>query len=279
MSPQNAPAARVFLSYAHQDEKLRRALGTHLAPLERLGVVATWHDREVLPGSEWAGEIDRELERADLVLLLVSPDFVASDYCYEIEMERALARHRAGEGLVVPVILRPCDWQACPFARLAALPADGRPVTAWDNLDLGQGRRPALRLRPRALPRSAGLRRLAAGQVPGDGRGVPALRRPPGLRGARALEHRGMGVEREEGLGGARHLGRAAEDPEPAGGRGLIVRGRSLLPLAERTARRPGGPPAERGGMAAGGVAGRAEVPVGKRGTRSRASELREGLW
>ncbi len=134
MSRHSAPAAKVFVSYAHQDEELRRALDTHLAPLERQGVVATWHDRKVLPGSERMDEIDRELEQADLVLLLVSPDFVASDYCYKVEMERALARHKSGEALVVPVILRPCDWQACPFARLAALPADDRAVTAWKNL-------------------------------------------------------------------------------------------------------------------------------------------------
>lgn len=149
MSRHSAPAARVFLSYAHQDGELRQALGSHLAPLERQGVIVSWHDRKVLPGAEWADEIARELEQADLVLLLVSPDFVASDYCYQVEMERAMARHSSGEALVVPVILRPCDWQACPFARLAVLPEDGRAVTVWDNpdealLDVASGIRAAV---------------------------------------------------------------------------------------------------------------------------------------
>lgn len=127
--------ARVLLSYTHADDELRQALGTHLAPLERQGVIATWHDRQLLPGEEWEGEIDRHAEEADLVLLLVSPDFLASDYCYGEEMERALARHRAGEALVVPVILRACDWQSSPFAQLAVLPEDGRAVTGWEDRD------------------------------------------------------------------------------------------------------------------------------------------------
>jgi len=127
--------AKVFLSYAHEDEALRRALGAHLKPLERQGAVVVWHDREIRAGVDWAKEIDGRLQEADVILLLVSPDFVASDYCYEIEMDRALARHRAGEARVVPVILRPCDWQGCPFAKLAALPVDGRAVTAADNRD------------------------------------------------------------------------------------------------------------------------------------------------
>ncbi len=131
----SAPAARVFLSYADQDDKLHQALSSHLAPLLRQGVIATWHHRMIPPGSERAEEIDRELESADLILLLVSPDFVASDYCYQVEMERAMARHRAGEAIVIPVILRPCDWQACPFARLTPLPADGRAATIQENLD------------------------------------------------------------------------------------------------------------------------------------------------
>ncbi len=127
--------ARVFLSYSQADGELRRVLGTHLAPLERQGVIATWHDRKILPGEEWEGEIDRHMEEADLVLLLVSPDFLASDYCYGEEMERALARHRAGEALVVPVILRPSDWQSSSFAHLAALPEKGRAISGWKDRD------------------------------------------------------------------------------------------------------------------------------------------------
>ena len=89
-----------------------------------------WHDRRIAPGQEWAGEIDDALEHADVVLLLVSADFLASDYCYDKEMTRALTRHEQGSARVVPVILRPCDWQSSPFGKLQALPLDGKPVTS-----------------------------------------------------------------------------------------------------------------------------------------------------
>ncbi len=134
MNHDSAPAAQIFLSYAHEDESLREALSTHLSPLKRQGLVVTWHDRKIPPGTEWEDEIDRELEKADVVLLLVSPDFIASEYC-EIAMNHALERHQSGDALVVPVILRTCDWQECPFASLTALPSDGRAVTAWEDRD------------------------------------------------------------------------------------------------------------------------------------------------
>ncbi|MCP3962733.1 MAG: toll/interleukin-1 receptor domain-containing protein [bacterium] len=101
------PALNVFLSYSHEDEKLREELETHLAPLKRGGQIRTWHDRRIPPGDEWAGEIDDNLELADVVLLLVSPPFIASDYCWDVEVKRATERHEAGEARVIPVILRP----------------------------------------------------------------------------------------------------------------------------------------------------------------------------
>jgi hypothetical protein len=125
----------LFFSYSHQDEALRDELAKHLSLLERQGVLSSWHDRQIAPGSEWAGQIDHYLEQAQIILLLVSSDFLASNYCYDIELGRALERHEAGEAVVVPVILRSVDWQGAPFRRLQALPKNGEPVTAWGDRD------------------------------------------------------------------------------------------------------------------------------------------------
>jgi DNA polymerase III delta prime subunit len=125
----------VFISYAHEDELLRQQLEAHLSVLRRQGLVATWQDRQIVPGTEWAEEIDVHLETARLVLLLISPDFLASEYCYGIEMRRALERHQNGEAQVIPLILRPVDWEGAPLAHLQCLPRDARAVTEWDNRD------------------------------------------------------------------------------------------------------------------------------------------------
>jgi hypothetical protein len=126
---------RLFYSYCHKDEAMHDALETHLALLRREGVIASWHDRKIIAGQEWKGRIDRHLNEADIILLLVSADFLASDYCYEIEMQHALARHQAGETCVIPVIIRAVDWSSAPFAGLQALPKDARPVARWEDLD------------------------------------------------------------------------------------------------------------------------------------------------
>lgn len=127
--------AVLFFSYSHKDEALRDKLEVHLAMLKRQGVLETWHDRRIVAGDEFAGRIGEELERAGIILLLVSPDFLASDYCYDIEMTRAMERHEAGEARVIPVVLRPCDWHGAPFGKLGAAPKDGKPVTTWPDLD------------------------------------------------------------------------------------------------------------------------------------------------
>jgi internalin A len=119
---------RVVFSYSHKDEELRDQLETHLKLLQRQGVISTWHDRKIKPGDEWEGVIDENFQRADLILLLVSSDFVASDYCYEIEMRTALERHEKVEAKVVPIILRACQWRDALFGKLQALPKDGKPV-------------------------------------------------------------------------------------------------------------------------------------------------------
>ncbi|WP_086662275.1 TIR domain-containing protein [Lentzea kentuckyensis] len=125
----------MFISYSHRDEALRRELETHLSALRWEGAVEGWHDRRIQPGQEWSGEIDANLEAADLILLLISADFLASDYCRDIEMERAMQRHREHTARVVPIILRPCDWRGFPFAELQGLPQDGVPITAHADRD------------------------------------------------------------------------------------------------------------------------------------------------
>lgn len=127
--------ASLFFSYSHADEGLRDQLEKQLAILVRQGVIEVWHDRRIGAGEEWAAAIDQHVETDDIVLLLVSPDFLASDYCYEREMRRALERHDAGEGIVIPVILRPCHWQRAPFGKLQAVPKDGKPVTLMPDTD------------------------------------------------------------------------------------------------------------------------------------------------
>ncbi len=126
---------KVFLSYSHVDEVHRAELEKHLKILQRAGRIAPWHDRKIAPGSEWKGVIDENLEQADVILLLVSPDFINSDYCWDIETRRALEKHDERSARVIPIILRPCDWQNAPFAKLQGLPKDGKPITRWDSTD------------------------------------------------------------------------------------------------------------------------------------------------
>ncbi len=140
---------KVFYSYAHEDEALRKTLETHLSTLKRQSVVQEWHDRCIAPGQEWAKAIDQNLESADLILLLVSADFLASDYCHEVELRRAMERHETGEARVIPVILRAVDWTGALFGKLRCLPTDARPVTSWPNqdeafADIAQGIRQAV---------------------------------------------------------------------------------------------------------------------------------------
>ena len=133
VQPQPGEPLRVFISYSHKDARLRCDLETHLTLLQRQKVIAMWTDRMITAGDEWKGEIDHNMESADVILLLVSADFVASDYCYDVEMTQALKLHVARKARVIPVILRACDWHSAPFAKLHALPTDGKPVTLWTD--------------------------------------------------------------------------------------------------------------------------------------------------
>ena len=126
---------RLFYSYSHKDEALRDELEEALALLKRQGLISSWHDRKIGAGEEWKGAIDQNLEEAQVILLLVSSSFLASDYCWDVETKRAIERHDRGEAKVIPVILRPCDWHGAPFGKLQALPKDGKAVTSWANKD------------------------------------------------------------------------------------------------------------------------------------------------
>lgn len=126
---------RLFYSYSHRDEVLRAELETHLAILTRQGLLESWHDRQIVPGSDWRKAIEDNLTHAQIVLLLISADFLASDYCYSVEVQSALERHYQKEAIVIPVILRACDWKSSPIASLQGLPRDGKPITSWANRD------------------------------------------------------------------------------------------------------------------------------------------------
>ncbi len=125
----------VFCSYAHEDESYLERLHVHLSMLSRERRISAWHDRQIVPGTDWTKALDQHLNTASVVLLLVSPDFIASDYCYEIEMQRALQRHDASEARVIPILVRPCEWKKTPIARLQCLPRNGKPVTKWGDQD------------------------------------------------------------------------------------------------------------------------------------------------
>jgi hypothetical protein len=145
----------IFISYARVDEPLRLRLDTHLSSLKREGLIETWHDLKIGPGEEWQPTIEHVLNVCQVVLLLISADFLASDYCWCMEMNRALERHKKGEVCVIPVILKHSDWETSPFSKLAPLPSNGKPITAWNDqeeafLEVAKGIRSAIALLPSA---------------------------------------------------------------------------------------------------------------------------------
>jgi len=126
---------KLFYCYAREDKPLRNELEKHLSWLIRRFQLTSWHDQEILPGEDWERTIDTHLNNADLILLLISPDFMASDYCYGKEMHHALELHRVGTCCVVPILLRPTYWEDAPFSSLQLLPTDARPITRWLDQD------------------------------------------------------------------------------------------------------------------------------------------------
>ncbi|WP_166141427.1 toll/interleukin-1 receptor domain-containing protein [Methylosinus sp. RM1] len=163
--------ARLFFSYSHADETLRNRLEAHLSMLKREGAIEPWHDRCIKAGDDFSGSIDAELERADVILLLVSVDFLNSGYCFDIEMKRAMERHEAEEARVIPVILSPCDWHHAPFGSLLAAPTDGKPIRSWADLD--EGFLDVVRMIRAALPKTPTLQASASAIRPLPAQPVP----------------------------------------------------------------------------------------------------------
>lgn len=130
-------ALRIFYSYSHKDEKLRAKLETHLSLLQHQGFVQGWNDRKIGAGEDWKGQISKNLEEADIIFLLISADFLASHYCYDVEMVHALERSEEGSAQTIPIILRDVDWHQSPVGHLQALPKDGRPINGrgWRTQD------------------------------------------------------------------------------------------------------------------------------------------------
>ena len=125
----------MFYSYSHADESIRLEIEKHLATLRRVGLIQPWHNRRIGPGDEWKKEINRELERADIILLLLSPDFIASDYCFEIEARRALERHALDQATVIPILVRPVDLKGLPFSNLQMLPRGAAVISTPRSMD------------------------------------------------------------------------------------------------------------------------------------------------
>src|SRR5258708_7876967 len=135
MTTPSIKGLKVFYSYAHKDQEYRQQLENHLSNLKRLYQLRTWFDREIIPGENWEQVLDEHLNTADLIFLLISPDFMASDYCYNKEMQRALERHAKGEAKVIPIYMRPVHWKDAPFSTIQMLPKDALPVTRWPDID------------------------------------------------------------------------------------------------------------------------------------------------
>jgi TIR domain-containing protein len=169
--------ATAFISYSHRDEVFRQELETHLAPLQRQGLLSVWHDRRITAGDPLDEAISENLESADLILMLISADFVASEYCYAREMTRALERHEAKAARAISVICRPCDFHGLPFARFVLLPTDANAVSSWTDrdaawVDVVRGIR-------RVLKAAAGAQKSPAQlNLEADARPAPAAQRP-----------------------------------------------------------------------------------------------------
>lgn len=125
----------LFYSYSHKDETYREELEKHLTTLRLSGLISDWHDRKILAGDEWDKKISEYLEKSYVIMLLISSDFVASKYCYDIEATRALERYNRGEAILIPIILRPVMWNETPFGKIQALPKNALPVTVWNDRD------------------------------------------------------------------------------------------------------------------------------------------------
>jgi len=137
MPDQSTKPLRFFVSYSHKDESYKDDLVTHMASLRRSGAIASWDDRQIPIGGEWDHQIKSEMNNADVILLLISADFMNSSYCNDVEVARAMERHhdKNDPAVVVPIILRYCDWTDAPFAKLQALPKNATPISNYGDQD------------------------------------------------------------------------------------------------------------------------------------------------
>lgn len=126
-------ALSVFFAYAREDDEIRDKLSKHLSPLKRNNYITEWHDGEILPGQEWNETIKNKLDAADIILILVSSDFISSKYSYNIEFTRALERHKSNVAVVIPIIVRPCAWKETPISKIQVLPKNGYPIIGTDK--------------------------------------------------------------------------------------------------------------------------------------------------
>jgi len=131
----NRKRIEVFCCYARRDQLWLLELRAHLAPLQREGLITLWDDMNINPGDEWEKEIHRRLVSAHIILLLVSPHFIASDYGYDVEMKQAMEQHECGRARVIPIILHPVSWKKTPFGKLQALPTHAKAITSdyWSH--------------------------------------------------------------------------------------------------------------------------------------------------
>ena len=125
----------LYCSYAPADETLQAQLANHLTLLKRQGIITSWSSHQILPGDDRTQTIHQQLNTADIILLLISAYSLADDTCYHLEIQRAMERHQSGEARVIPILLRPVDWQGAPFSQLDMLPKNHQPVTTWPNQD------------------------------------------------------------------------------------------------------------------------------------------------
>src|SRR5258706_6331876 len=132
----NTNPLKVFYCYAKEDEELRDQLTNHLTPLRRVRKLTLWLDVMIQAGSDWKLEVEKHLQEADIILLLISPDFMASDYCYNLQLTVAFNYYEAGKVDIIPIILRPVLWEETPIKRLPIiLPTSKIAVSLWPNHD------------------------------------------------------------------------------------------------------------------------------------------------
>lgn len=135
MTDKPTSKAYLFISYAHEDEEIKNELDKYLKVLKRSGKIDTWNDRALIAGQEWNQTIMSELNKANVILLLISVDFNASDFIWDKELASAMKRHEEGTAHVVPIIIRKCEWSKMPYAKLQALPRNAQAVTEYENKD------------------------------------------------------------------------------------------------------------------------------------------------